>query len=203
MALGRNITRLTREDRRGVPGSRLPHRTCAGAGTPPRARRHQRRSPAPPLDPHGRTGRHAKFDGSALSEPESQVRQGWPLGHAPDLPQEVVGHREPFERGACLQLPVKVVGDVAELDHAGHGGIVHLAHTSNTRAGGCCSRQSGRMSVSVAVGMDPRIRLRTCQAGAGASRREPGRPTIGGAPPTAITARRLRQTTRTHISLSA
>lgn len=53
-------------------------------------------------------------------EPLHHLAHRRPFRKLPDFPNDVVGERHSFLRGARLELPVKVVGDVSQLDHYGH-----------------------------------------------------------------------------------
>jgi hypothetical protein len=50
----------------------------------------------------------------------SKLGEGGTLGHATNLLEEIVREREPLESRTGLELPMELIGDMAQLDHLRH-----------------------------------------------------------------------------------
>jgi hypothetical protein len=58
---------------------------------------------------------------------------GRPLGSAADLGEEILRQGETFQRSARFEEAVKLVGDIAELDHLSHAENIYtcVAHVKS------------------------------------------------------------------------
>src|SRR5438309_4564203 len=68
-----------------------------------------------------------EIDGRLTARPFNDVVEGRRLGDVFDFPLEVVGKRHALLRGARLQGSMHLVGDVANLNHLAHVGILACA----------------------------------------------------------------------------
>ncbi len=135
---GRRAARARAESRRGrrcARRRRHPARSRAVARPPPRRRRRSMRAARVA---HGSRRRPGEGDRRPRPQPLSQLVGSRPLRGLPEIGEQVVRERHAGFGRAGLELAMKRLGHIADLDHAGHvSSMVTCAEHVNASAGRC------------------------------------------------------------------